>query len=96
MSQNAGAVRQQIESTLPERIMTDITYKKVLQTLARRKSMPFLELTSVCDISEEELSRIIKDLEFEDVIRVINSDDITEEIITLKHKGFGIASVLAY
>lgn len=76
--------------------MTDVTYKKVLQMLARRRSMPFLELTSVCDISEEDLSRIVKDLETEDVIRVVNGDDITEEIITLKHKGFGIASSLLY
>lgn len=76
--------------------MVDATYKRVLQALARHRSMAFLELISVCDISDEYLTQIIKDLENEDVVKVINPEDITEEIITLKHKGYGIASSLVY
>jgi hypothetical protein len=54
--------------------------------------MPFLELTSLCDISDEKLKSILADLESEDFIRVINRGDITEEIVTLRHKGFSVAA----
>jgi hypothetical protein len=93
-SATAGFAPQPLKTL--EKIMVDTTYKKVLQALARNRSLAFLELTSICDISEEYLAQIIKDLEDEDVVRVINPDDITEEIITLKHKGFAIASSLVY
>lgn len=73
-------------------MMLDATYRKVLQTLARHKAMPFLELTSLCDISDEKLKSILADLESEDFIRVINRGDITEEIVTLRHKGFSVAA----
>jgi hypothetical protein len=96
MSPKGGVAPQTETLKISERIRIDIRYKRVLQTLARRRSMPFLELTSVCDIREENLAKIIKDLEDQDVVKVIDSGDITEEIITLKHKGFGIASSLAY
>ena len=78
-----------------EKLMVDALYRKVLRTLARYKAMPFLELMSVCDINAEELEEIIRDLEIEGVVRVVNPDDVTEEIITLKHKGFAVVSAIA-
>ena len=77
-----------------EKIMVDSTYKVVLRTLAQRKSMAFWELTSACDIREEKLVEIINDLENSDVVKVLDSGDTSEEIVTLRHKGFGIASSL--
>jgi hypothetical protein len=95
-SATTGLAPQLTPLKTSEKIVVDVTYKKVLQTLARHRSMAFLELTSVCDINDTELSTIIKDLESEDVVKVTNPYDITEELITLKHKGFAIASTLAY
>jgi hypothetical protein len=93
MSPALGIATQPDTSLLSrtEQMMLDTTYRKVLQTLARYKAMPFLELTSVCDISDDELKSILADLESEDLVRVINRGDITEEIVTLRHKGFSVA-----
>jgi hypothetical protein len=95
MSQtSAVAVERELEDATWEKIMADKTYAYVLRTLAQRKSMPFLELTSLCNLREDKLSDIIRDLEFEDVVKVNYRGDITEEIVTLKHKGFGLLSSL--
>jgi hypothetical protein len=57
---------------------------KVLETLAQYQSMPFLELTTVCDLGDDRLEAIINDLELRDLVKVSNRDNILEEIITLK------------
>jgi hypothetical protein len=65
----------------------DTTYRKVLDALIRYRSMPFLELTTVCDIGDDELTSIITNLEKQDLVKVVNREDILEEIVTLKKKG---------
>lgn len=74
-----------------EEMIADDRYKTVLKTLADYKSMPFLELAAVCDIDDETLQKIVKDLESEDVVKVSNPENVFEEIVTLKDKGFAIA-----
>ena len=78
----------------PDRInemISDARYKTVLRILAQYKSMPFLELTSVSDIDDETLQRIIQDLEREDLVKVSNPENVFEQIVTLKDKGFALA-----
>lgn len=65
----------------------DDAYRKVLKALAQYRSMPFLELTTVCDIGDDQLEDIINNLEDQDMVKVINRDNILEEIVTLKKKG---------
>ena len=70
----------------------DDTYSSVLRVLARYRSMPFLELvTRVPEIGDDELEKIIRDLEKQDMVKVINQGDILEEIVTLKKKGLSAA-----
>jgi hypothetical protein len=65
----------------------DSVYRKVLKTLAQYQSMPFLELTTVCDIGDDRLEAIIADLEGQDMVKVSNRDNILEEIVTVKKRG---------
>jgi len=67
-------------------------YRSVLDILAEYESMPFLELTSVSDIDDELLKRIIDDLESKGIVRITNRDDILEEIVTLKDKTAALVS----
>lgn len=66
-------------------------YEKVLKVLVKFKSMPFLELTSMCDIDDKRLEEIIKNLENQDLVKVINPGNIYEEIVTVREKGFAFA-----
>ena len=61
----------------------------VLKALAECKAMPFLELHSVCEeIEAEELQHIIDRLESEDLVRVTHKEDLLEQIIILRSKGY--------
>jgi len=89
-----SAATMQDPGPAPDRLremIADDRYKTVLRTLAEYKSMPFLELTAVCDIDDETLQKIVKDLESEDIVKVSNPENVFEEIVTLKDKGFAIA-----
>ena len=72
-------------------LMVDEDAKKVLHTLVKFKSMPFLELTSVCDINEKRMEDIINHFEKHALVKVLNPGDIYETIVTLKEKGFALA-----
>lgn len=70
------------------KMQLDEAHRKVLKALARYWSMPFLELTTrVPEIDDAELEIIIKNLESNDMVKVVNPDDILEEIVTVKKKG---------
>ena len=58
------------------------TKEKVIHALAERKSMPFLEITSLCDIHGHDLEPIINALEKEGFVKVKNRDDIKDQIVT--------------
>ncbi len=96
MSQSRGvALQPEFQDETSEKIMANNVYRQVLRTLAEHKSMPFLELTSVCNMQAHKLHDIIRDLESDDYVKVSYRGDISEEIVTLKHKGFGIVSSLS-
>ena len=95
MSQMSGAALQpELEDATWEKKMANHFYKLVLRTLAQRKSMPFLELTSVCNIRTDRLDDIVRELESDDIVKVSYRGDVSEEIVTLKHKGFEVVSSL--
>jgi len=68
----------------------DDVSRKVLKTLAQYRSMPFLELTAVCDIGDDKLERIVDVLEGKDMVKVSNRHNILEEVITLKKRGLEV------
>lgn len=74
-----------------QEMISDVRYRTVLKTLAQYKSMPFLELTSISDIDDDMLQKIISDFEKEELVKVSNADNVFEEIVTLRDKGFGLA-----
>lgn len=79
-------------ATLPE-TLTD-SYTKVLRTLIdSHGSMPFLELASSSGMDDEKLEEIVTALEKDRLVRVINSDDIFEKIITVTGQGFSVAQM---
>lgn len=72
-------------------MISDVRYRTVLKTLAHYKSMPFLELTSISDIDDETLQQIVTDFEKEHLVKLTNRDNVLEEIVTVRDKGFGLA-----
>lgn len=56
--------------------------EKVVKALVDRKSMPFLEITSLCNLHGHDLKVVIEDLEKEGLVRVKNPDDDVETIVT--------------
>jgi antitoxin component of RelBE/YafQ-DinJ toxin-antitoxin module len=84
-----GQAAQQLQG-VALKMKLDDAYRKVLTALAQYRSMPFLELTAVCDIGDDKLEDIIDDLEGQDMVKVSNRDNILEEIVTLKKKGLEI------
>jgi DNA-binding MarR family transcriptional regulator len=82
----------------PERIeemLLNNTYERVLSALVERKSMAFLELTSVCNVEDDELKEIINRFSGNDLISVAHPDNMFREVITLNDKGFALARQLA-
>jgi hypothetical protein len=65
--------------------------KKVLRILAKFKAMPFLELSSIANLDEKYLEEIVNDLESQDLVKVTNRENVFEEVVTLKEKGFAVA-----
>jgi predicted transcriptional regulator len=70
-------------------------HEQVLAALVRRKSMAFLELTSVCNLRDDELNTIISWLETRGAVSVSNRNDIFQEVVTLSDKGVDLARKLA-
>ena len=66
----------------------DQSYKTVLDLLLRFKSMPFLELTSICELDDKKLEQIVLDLEQRDLVKVNNRADPLEQVVTVKEKAF--------
>jgi len=63
-------------------------YTRVLRILAEHKAMPFLALISLIDSDDAELEEVVERMQKEGVVKVINPDDASEKIVTLRHKGF--------
>lgn len=60
--------------------------RKVLETLASHKSMLFLELSSLCDIDEQELHEIIQVLAEQGLVKVVDQGKVMDEIVTIRGK----------
>jgi hypothetical protein len=73
--------------SVPEK-STDEKRSRVLATLRTYRSMPFLELTSVCNIDDKELEEIVEDLAVKKLVKIINPGDLTEEIVTVREQAF--------
>jgi hypothetical protein len=98
MSQRTGAFAQapKITESGSEKFIADKASVGILKVLARRKSIPYLELTFICNVSEDKLAEVIRNLEKEEIVKVSCRGDITEEIVTLKQKGFDLVSSLSF
>jgi len=67
----------------------DPKHQGVLQTLFRfHGSMPFLELTSVSDLDDEQLDKIVSELERKKLVKVNNPQDVIEKIVSLTSDGY--------
>lgn len=79
-------------ATLPETLAD--SYTQVLRALIDSNgSMPFLELSSRSGMDDAKLEEIVTALERDRLVRVINSDDIFEKIITVTGQGFSVAQI---
>lgn len=67
------------------------TSQKVLKTLAQYKSMPFIELKSVCQMDIDELQESVGELELNGLVKIKEPGNPFEEIITLSSEGFKAA-----
>ena len=62
--------------------------RMVLKTLAQYKSMPFMELKSICGIDMQQLQQSVRQLAENDLVNVKEPDNPLEEIITINSRGF--------
>ncbi len=66
--------------------------KRVLKHLLRfHGAMPFLELTSVSDLDDDQLEQAVSELEQKGLVKVINPDNDLEKIISITVEGHKIA-----
>ena len=82
----------------PKRIgdmLPNNNYQKVLDALVHQKSMAFLELTSLSNLEDDELTSIISWFETHGLVSVTDRNDVFQEVITLRDKGFALARELA-
>ena len=88
MAAPEGRIRDQGEdvmSQLPEE------HKRVLRILARRESMPFLALSSVTEVENERLGRIVDDLEKSGLVE-ITGRSILDKIVTVRQRLAALAA----
>jgi hypothetical protein len=82
----------------PKRIEDDMLpnnkHERVLNALVNRKSLAFLELTSLCGLEDNDLRSVISWFETRGMVSVSSRNDIFEEVVTLREKGFGLARKL--
>lgn len=64
------------------------THEKVLETIRKRKAMPFLELAALLPIDDSELSAIVADLERDDLVRITRGDDVLDEIVAATPRSY--------
>jgi DNA-binding MarR family transcriptional regulator len=65
--------------------------ERVLSALKRRKSMSFLELSSVADVEERDLTGILDRLKEQGLIRVIEADSESDEIVLVRHQALSVS-----
>jgi hypothetical protein len=70
------------------RFQLDENHEKVLGILVKSKSMPLLELTSISDLDDELIHKIVSELEQKDLVKIVNRGNPLEEIVTVKEKAF--------
>ncbi len=63
-------------------------YERVLRALIQFKSMPFLEITALCDINEGRLHEIVAEMERRKMVRVANRHSILDQVVTLRESAF--------
>jgi DNA-binding Lrp family transcriptional regulator len=62
--------------------------KKVMEKLLERKSIPFLELVTLFDLSEGQTQDIVKRLAADGFVRIENPDDVLNEVIIPRQQAF--------
>ena len=82
---------KQIEVTMRQKIMLEQDYRSVLDILAEYESMPFLELSSLINMNEERLERIVDELEREGIVKITSRNSILDEIVTLRDSALASA-----
>ena len=66
--------------------------KLVLDTLARNKAMSLVELMSELDLPDNEIEKIVKNLEENNFVRITEREKM-DEIITIRQEGLRIAGL---
>ena len=68
--------------------------QRVLEALLQfHGAMPFLELTSVSDIDDDQLEQALSEMEKKGLIRIINPENDLEKIISVTGEGHKAAQV---
>ena len=63
-------------------------HEKVLETIRKRKALPFLELSVLLPIDDSELSTIVADLERDQLVKVRRGNDVLDEIVAATPKSY--------
>jgi hypothetical protein len=68
--------------------MSEENYKKVFGILVDHRSLPFLQLSDLSGIREDQLRQIVDQLEFRSLVRVTDKGDSFKEIVTVREAAF--------
>jgi hypothetical protein len=62
--------------------------QRVLKVLAAHKAMPFLELSSVCELPDEQIRVALESLSKKALVTIRNPKVVFDEIISVTGEGF--------
>lgn len=62
----------------------------LIGVLRRARSMPFLELASLSEFRDQQLSELLSELEAKDLVKITHKGNFNEQIVIAKEKAFQI------
>jgi len=68
--------------------MSEENYKMVFGILVDHRSLPFLQLSGLSGVDEDQLRQIVDELELKSMVRVSDKGDPFKEIVTVREAAF--------
>ena len=68
--------------------MSEESYRSVFDILVKNRSLPFLQLSTLSGMNEEQLREIVDELERRNMVSVTDKGDSFNEIVTVRERAF--------
>jgi hypothetical protein len=68
--------------------MSEENYTRVFNILVDHRSLPFLQLSTLAGLDEDQLRQIVDELESRSMVRITDKGDSFKEIVTVREAAF--------